>query len=211
LVRIYSGKVKEIIVLYNDRLRRFGFELLEFNCKKAACRIVVYSKAGRSKQAVTRELSKVLSIVIVFVTKNIRLRGRNRKIRQKLEESQKEKIGKTKKPAGKSIMIRLYCNKSQRENLNKWFGTARWTYNQVIASLRASPRDISKYAVVKELRKDFVNNKNSNHEENFADKPWVTKAPYDVRDAALNDVVNAYTSNLAKEDKKSEETQLKDC
>jgi hypothetical protein len=83
--------------------------------------------------------------------------------------------------------------------LNKWFGTARWTYNQAVASLRASPRDPSKYAVAKELRNDFVNKKNSNHEENFADKPWVTKIPYDARDAALNDVVNAYTSNLAKE------------
>jgi putative transposase len=51
---------------------------------------------------------------------------------------------------------------------------------------------------VKELRKDFVNKKNSNNEEKFADKPWVTKTPYDIRDAALNDVVNAYTSNLAK-------------
>jgi hypothetical protein len=68
----------------------------------------------------------------------------------------------------------------------------------VVASLRASPRDISKYAIVKELRNDFVNNKNCNHEENFADKPWITKAPYDFRDAALNDIVKAYTSNLAK-------------
>jgi putative transposase len=69
----------------------------------------------------------------------------------------------------------------------------------VVASLRASPWDISKYAVVKELRKDFVNNKNSNHEEDFAGKPWVTKTPYDIRDAVMNDVVNAYMSNLAKE------------
>jgi hypothetical protein len=52
---------------------------------------------------------------------------------------------------------------------------------------------------VKELRNDFVNKINSNHEENFANKPWVTKTPYDIRDAALNDVVNAYMSNLAKE------------
>jgi hypothetical protein len=71
-------------------------------------------------------------------------------------------------------------------------------YNQVVASLRASPRDVSKYAVVKELRNDFVNNKNSSNEEKFADKPWVTKPPHDIRDAALNDVVNAYKSNLAK-------------
>jgi hypothetical protein len=69
----------------------------------------------------------------------------------------------------------------------------------VVSSLCASPRDPSKYVVVKELRKDFVNKKNSNNEENFADEPWVTKTPYDIRDAALNDVVKAYTSNLAKE------------
>jgi hypothetical protein len=87
--------------------------------------------------------------------------------------------------------------------LNKWFGTARRTYNQVVASLRASPRDVNKYAVVKELRNDFVNKKNSSNEENFADKPWVTKTPYDIRDAALNDVMNAYTSNLAKENNKN--------
>jgi putative transposase len=73
----------------------------------------------------------------------------------------------------------------------------------VVVSLRASPRDVSEYAVVKELRNDFVNNKNSNNEENFANKPWVIKAPYDIRDAALNDVVKAYTSNLAKEDNKN--------
>jgi hypothetical protein len=56
---------------------------------------------------------------------------------------------------------------------------------------------------VKKLRKDFVNKKNSNNEKNFADKPWVTKIPYDIRDAALNDVVKAYTSNLAKKDNKN--------
>jgi hypothetical protein len=69
----------------------------------------------------------------------------------------------------------------------------------VVASLRASTGDPTKYIVVKARRKDFVNKKNSNHEENFADKPWVTKTPYDIRDAALNDVVKAYTSNFAKE------------
>jgi regulator of replication initiation timing len=81
---------------------------------------MVHSKANRSEQAVIRELSKVLSIVIVFVAKNNRLRGWNRKRRQKLEESQKmeEKIDKresaeqTREPTGKRIIIRLYPNKS---------------------------------------------------------------------------------------------------
>jgi hypothetical protein len=56
---------------------------------------------------------------------------------------------------------------------------------------------------VKELQKDFVNKKNSRNEEKFANEPRVTKTPYDIRDAALNNAVNAYKSNLAKEDSKS--------
>jgi hypothetical protein len=65
---------------------------------------VVHSKANRSEQAVTREFSKALSIVIVFVAKNNRLRCRNRKRRQKVEESQKleEKIDKKKNQQGKA-------------------------------------------------------------------------------------------------------------
>jgi regulator of replication initiation timing len=67
---------------------------------------LVDSKANQSEQAVTRELSKVLSIVIVLVAKNNRLRCRNRKRRQKVEESQKmeenidkkKSVGKTKEP-----------------------------------------------------------------------------------------------------------------
>jgi hypothetical protein len=91
---------------------------------------------------------------------------------KKSKKAKKWKEKSTKKEsAGKSIMIKLYPNKSQKEELNKWFGTVRWTYNQVLASLRASPRDVSKYTVLKELQKDFVNKKNSNNEENFADKP----------------------------------------
>jgi hypothetical protein len=139
------------------------------------CKIVVHSKANRSEQAVICELSKALFIVIVFfLPKTIDSAVGTEKDDK---NSKKAKKWKKKESAGKSIMIRLYPNKSQKEELNKWFGTARWTYNQVVASLCASPRDVSKYAVVKELRNDFVNKKNSNHEEKFADKPWVTKTP----------------------------------
>jgi hypothetical protein len=81
---------------------------------------------------------------------------------KKSKKAKKWKKKSTKKEsAEKSIIIKLYPNKSQKEELNKWFGTARWTYNQVVASLRESPRDVSQYAVVKELRNDFVNKKNS--------------------------------------------------
>jgi hypothetical protein len=39
--------------------------------------------------------------------------------------------------------------------------------------------------------------------EKFKILPWVTKTPYYVRDAAMNDALNAYKSNLAKEDNKN--------
>jgi hypothetical protein len=122
---------------------------------------VVHNKANQSEQAVTSELSKVLSIVIVSLPKTIDFAIGIEKDHKNSKKTKKWKKKPTKKEsAGKSIMIRLYPNKSQKEELNKWFGTARWTYNQVVASLRASPRDVSKYAVVKALRKDFVNKKN---------------------------------------------------
>jgi hypothetical protein len=153
-----------------------------------------------NKQSLVNSL-KSCPLSLFLATKTIDSAVGTEKDKKKLEESHKNgRKNRQKKSAGKSIRIRLYPNKSQKEELNKWFGTARWTYNQMVASLRASPRDVSKYAVVKELRKNFVNNKNSNHEENFADKPWVTKTPYHIRNAALNDAVNAYTSNLAKKD-----------
>jgi hypothetical protein len=41
----------------------------------------------------------------------------------KKKSTKKESVEETKEPAGKSIMIRLYPNKSQKEELNKWFGT----------------------------------------------------------------------------------------
>jgi hypothetical protein len=88
----------------------------------------------------------------------------------KKKSTKNESAEETKELAGKSITIRWYPNKSQKEELNKWFGTARWTYNQVVASLRASPRDVSQYAVVKELRKDFVNVNHNPASSLFADE-----------------------------------------
>jgi predicted site-specific integrase-resolvase len=81
LNQIYFGGIEEIIVLYKDRLCRFGFDLLEFICKKAACRIMVYNTANSNEQDVTQKLSEnLLFIVIVFVARNNELRvGRKKK------------------------------------------------------------------------------------------------------------------------------------
>jgi hypothetical protein len=90
---------------------------------------VVHSKANRSEQAVTRELSEVLSIFIVFVAKTIDSavgtekddKNSKKAKKWKKKSTKKESTGKTKEsaektkePAGKGIMIRLYPNKSQK-------------------------------------------------------------------------------------------------
>lgn len=97
----------------------------------------------------------------------------------------------SKLPAGKVKKIRLFPTKQQRQILNNWFGTARWTYNQVLAGLES---DVKLSFNLKDLRARFINN--GLYEG--TDKAWVIDTPYDVRDAAMIDVVNAYKSNFAK-------------
>jgi putative transposase len=81
----------------------------------------------------------------------------------------------------------VYPNKEQKEKLNMWFGTARWTYNQVVAAIQSGTK-LSK----KDLRATCVNNTNFK-----GNKQWVTKTPYDIRDEAMNDVLKAYSTNFA--------------
>jgi hypothetical protein len=52
-------------------------------------------------------------------------------------------------------MIRLYFNKPQREDLNNWFETASWTYNQVVFSVHQGTPHIKK-----DLQAKLINNKN---------------------------------------------------
>jgi len=40
-----------------------------------------------------------------------------------------------KPPARKALKIRLYPNSEEKQKLLKWFGTARWTYNQCLAAI----------------------------------------------------------------------------
>ena len=112
------------------------------------------------------------------------------------KDEEKNNAGKDnlKPPAGKVKKIRLFPTKQQKKILNNWFGTARWTYNQVLAGLES---DQKKSFNLKDLRARFVNN--GLYEG--TDKAWVIDTPYDVRDAAMIDVVNAYKSNFAKKKK----------
>ncbi len=110
---------------------------------------------------------------------------------------QKKNIEKP--PAQKTKKIKLFPTQEQRVTLNKWFGTARWTYNQCLQVIKdGTPRK------QKLLRAKCVNNGNFSEQNQ-----WAKDVPYDIRDEAMNDVLKAYRSNLAKEEKKHFEMKFK--
>jgi putative transposase len=92
----------------------------------------------------------------------------------------------------KSRKIRVYPSTSDKEILRKWFGTARWTYNQCLDSVQRKMCGLTK----KELRAKFVNNCNF-----ITENQWVIETPYEVRDAAMGDLIKNYASNFAKNKK----------
>lgn len=88
------------------------------------------------------------------------------------------KVAKTaKEQANACKKIRLNPTTEQLTLLKQWMGTNRWTYNQAVASKRTTKN---------ELRSQFVNN------DQFAAndaKSWVLETPYEIRDAAICDLV----------------------
>ena len=83
-------------------------------------------------------------------------------VQQKTEENENSKPKKKQKtnnnniekePAGKTKRIRLFPNQRQKEILKKWFGTARWTYNQCLTEVEKNGTPRTK----KDLRSKCVN------------------------------------------------------
>lgn len=64
LGRILQGDVKQLIVCHQDRLARFGVELIKWICEQNACELLVLSRTELSPE---REmLEDVLAIIHVF-------------------------------------------------------------------------------------------------------------------------------------------------
>jgi len=76
--------------------------------------------------------------------------------------------------------------------LLNWFGTARWTENKCLEAIKEDRVKRNK----KDLRALLVNNENY-----VMGNQWVLETPYEVRDAAMVDLLNAYSSNFAKKSK----------
>jgi putative transposase len=93
-----------------------------------------------------------------------------------------------------SHKVRVYPTRAQATLLNKWIGTARWTYNQVVAVIRKKTTNANK----KDLRALLLNKASLVGTE----YEWVLETPYDVRDEAMADVLKAIESNLAAKKKR---------
>ena len=74
LERIVKGEVSKVVVLYKDRLLRFGFELVEYIASLYDCSIEVIDSTDKTEQ---QELTEdLIQIVTVF---SCRLQGKRQK------------------------------------------------------------------------------------------------------------------------------------
>jgi putative transposase len=115
-------------------------------------------------------------------------------------KAKKLRLGKSKKPPPtepkedkppptRTKKIRLYPTRKQRVVLAEWFGAARWTYNECLQSIekKVMPRK------QKALRAHCINSDGPL----FLANHWLAKTPYDVRNDAMTDLLNAYTTAFA--------------
>jgi len=89
----------------------------------------------------------------------------------------------------KTRKIRLYPTPEQRNILNAWLGTTRWTYNRCLSSVKDKTCSLDR----KKQRDLNVSDKNF-----YAENSWVRKTPQSFRDGALSDLLDAFKSNTAK-------------
>lgn len=85
LERIHKGEVSKVVILYKDRLVRFGFELLETMCKLNDCEIEIIDNTPK-----TDEEELVTDLVQVITVFGCRLQGKRSKLTKKLVEDLKD-------------------------------------------------------------------------------------------------------------------------
>ncbi|BDT14880.1 transposase [Limnospira platensis NIES-39] len=64
LGQVLSGNVREVVVSHQDRLVRFGFDLIEWFCQQQNCQLVVLNKRDLSPEP--EMVEDILAIVHVF-------------------------------------------------------------------------------------------------------------------------------------------------
>jgi len=93
LQQIHQNHVKTVILLFRDRLCRFGFELVEWLCEQHQTKIVVLNSEDRDQHSVEQELSEdLLAVVNFFVAKNNGLRAGINRRRRCQAKAQDQKV-----------------------------------------------------------------------------------------------------------------------
>lgn len=85
LERIHKGEVSKVVILYKDRLVRFGFELLETVCRLNDCEIEIVDNTPK-----TDEEELVTDLVQIITVFGCRLQGKRSKLTKKLVEDLKD-------------------------------------------------------------------------------------------------------------------------
>ena len=94
LERVHEGSISKVVVTYNDRMCRFGLELIEWIFKKSNTEFVVLNKTSGGEHESSELAEDMLSITTVFVARNNGIRSakyRKQRIQEKKQEKEKEK------------------------------------------------------------------------------------------------------------------------
>lgn len=95
LERVNEGVVKEIVVMYRDRLARFGCDLLEFIFSQKGCRLLVHRR-GEGPESTKQLAEDLMVITTVFVASHHEKRAaenrRKRKRKEGKEGAQSAKV-----------------------------------------------------------------------------------------------------------------------
>lgn len=89
LDKVIDGMVKEVVVMYRDRLARFGIDLLEFFFKKKGVKFVVHSRDEETIDDTQQLAEDLMAITTVFVAAHHGKRARKGR-KGKGEENGKE-------------------------------------------------------------------------------------------------------------------------
>ncbi|KAK9319454.1 putative transposase DNA-binding domain-containing protein [Lipomyces orientalis] len=96
----------------------------------------------------------------------------------------------TDEPALRVKRFRVYPTAQEKDILRKWFGAARWTYNECLRAIKDEKFRKSK----KDLRARAINKEAID----ALKKPWLGETPYDIRNEAMDDLLKAFASGEAR-------------
>ncbi|KAK9233831.1 hypothetical protein V1525DRAFT_392076 [Lipomyces kononenkoae] len=96
----------------------------------------------------------------------------------------------TEEPGLRVKKFRVYPTAQEKTILRKWFEAARWTYNECLRAIKVEKVRKSK----KDLRARAINRV----VVETLKKPWLLNTPYDILEAAMDDLLKAFASGAAR-------------